>query len=211
LQEAAYYDIHNFTKWDATFMSKGKAYMKWVDAERAAGHLVAGAYYLTSENIDCYFLAVVVNMTAGQAMVCKEVSCLQWFATNHEHIGADRFEVENETVLLCLKTQIANRAKKLEEKSNGSDPNKGLKDVLPEFEREILMRHVYGNGTSSTADAAMMNFLFHLGSVKRRDFHSIKTLLSISASMIEGVTKAVVGDFATYQYIFPGLMELTDA
>jgi hypothetical protein len=34
-------------------------------------------------------------------------------------------------------------AKKLEEKGNGSDPHKGLKDVLPGVKREITMQHVY--------------------------------------------------------------------
>jgi hypothetical protein len=68
LQEAAYNDI---------IISKWKAYIEWVDAERATGCLVAGVYYLTCENVDRYFLAVVVNMTAGQAMVCKELLALQ--------------------------------------------------------------------------------------------------------------------------------------
>jgi hypothetical protein len=145
LQEAAYNGIRNSTKCDPTYRSKWNAYTKWVDAERAAGRLVAGAYYLTRENVDRYFLAVVVDMTAGKASVRKEVSALQWFANNREHVGADRFVVENAIVLICLKTQIANRSKTLEEKGNGSDPHKGLKDVLPEFEREILMRHVYSN------------------------------------------------------------------
>jgi hypothetical protein len=34
LQEAAYNGVHNSTKCDAMYMSKWKAYMKWVDAER---------------------------------------------------------------------------------------------------------------------------------------------------------------------------------
>ncbi len=58
---------------------------------------------------------------------------------NREHVGADKFVVENETVLLCKRKQIVNRAKRLEELSSGSEPHKGLKDVLPKFEREILM------------------------------------------------------------------------
>jgi hypothetical protein len=48
-------------------------------------------------------------------------------------------------VLLCLKMQISNRSKMLEEKGNGSDPHKGLKDVLPAFESKILMRYVCDN------------------------------------------------------------------
>jgi hypothetical protein len=109
LQEAAYDDIHNSTKCDtAMYTSKWKAYMKWVDAESTAGCLAAGAYYLMHEDVDCYFLTVVVNTTAGKGTVCKEALTLQWFETNHKHVGADSFEVENETVLLCLKMQIAN-------------------------------------------------------------------------------------------------------
>jgi hypothetical protein len=78
--------------------------------------MLRGAYYLTRQTLARYFLSVVVNMTAGQAMVRKEISALQWFATNREHVGADRFEVENKAVLLCLKTQIANCSKKARRK-----------------------------------------------------------------------------------------------
>jgi hypothetical protein len=145
LQEAANNAIRTSTKCDATYKNKWKAYTKWVDTVRAAGHLPAGPYYLTRENVDRYFLAVVVNMTAGAATVRKEVSTLQWYANNREHVGPVNFEVENDVVILCLQTQITNRKKALEEKSSGHDPHKGLKDVLPECEREILMRHVYQN------------------------------------------------------------------
>jgi hypothetical protein len=70
--------------------------------------------------VDCYFLAVVVNMTAGKSMVHKEVFAPQWFATNHKQVWADSSEIENETVLLCLKMQIAICTRKLAEKGNGT-------------------------------------------------------------------------------------------
>jgi hypothetical protein len=61
-------------------------------------------------NVDKYFHTVVVNMTDGPKMVHKTVVALKWYTDNHEHIGK-QFSVESKSTLLCLKTQIANRAK----------------------------------------------------------------------------------------------------
>jgi hypothetical protein len=63
------------------------------------------------------------------------------------HTVGQNFSVESESTSLCLKTQIANRAKNIEDKGNGTDPHKGLKDLLPVPDREKIMRYIYGSRT----------------------------------------------------------------
>jgi hypothetical protein len=53
-------------------------------------------------------------------------------------------------------------------------------------------------GMSSAADEViMMNFPFHSGSDRRSELNSFNTSLSMTLSMIDGVTEAVVADLAT--------------
>jgi hypothetical protein len=52
-------------------------------------------------------------------------------------------------------------------------------------------------GTSLEAAVAMKNFLFQAGSDRESVLQVFKTLSSMTSVGIDGVTKAVVADFAT--------------
>jgi hypothetical protein len=88
--------------------------------------------------VDKYFHAVVVKMTTTAKTVRKSVVALKWYADNREHVGKN-FSVESESTALCLKAQIANREKNIEDTGNGTDPHKGLKDLLPVPDREKMV------------------------------------------------------------------------
>ena len=79
--------------------------------------------------------------------VRKSVVALQWYADHWERIGQN-VVVESDICKLCLKTQIANKEKNIiAAKGSGTDPHKGLKDVLPTPERKKIMRYIYGRRT----------------------------------------------------------------
>jgi hypothetical protein len=64
-------------------------------------------------------------------------------------------------------------------------------------------------GTLSEAFVAIKNFSFHSCRDKESALHSTKTSLSMTVVVIEGVTKAVVVDLATYNS--PGTTSFLDA
>jgi hypothetical protein len=133
------------TKCDKTYVGKFKHYCRWIDGEREAGRIAADQpTYISRTNVDLYFHAVVVKFTTAPKTVRKSLVALQWYADYREHVG-QKFKVESESTMLCMKTQKADKERNLAAKSNGTDPHKGLKDLLPLPERVKLLKYIYGN------------------------------------------------------------------
>jgi hypothetical protein len=90
-----------------------------------------------------YFQAVEVKMTTTPKTAHKTVVALKWCTYHCKHIGK-KFLIESESVTLYLKTQIANKVMNMAAIGNGTDPNKGLKDLHPQPDREkILLHHIW--------------------------------------------------------------------
>jgi hypothetical protein len=119
-------------------------------------------------------------MTTQPKTVRKTVSALAWYAKNREHVGRE-FEIESEDTTLCLKTQKANLQENLLV-GNGTVPHKGLKDVLPEPDRELIMRHVYG----SRIDWGPLSVSFTWGQNAALRGHSVRNLVYCDMNMSRG-------------------------
>jgi hypothetical protein len=170
------------TKCDRTYSGKYNHFCRWVDAERVGGRIPSDQpTYITRMNVDKYFHEVVVNMTTTPKTVRKSIVALKWYADNKEHIG-EKFSVESETTSLCLKTQIANKAKNLATNGNGTDPHKGLKDLLPVPDREKIMRYIYASRT----DWGALSVSFTWGQNAGLRGHSMRGMVYADINMSKG-------------------------
>jgi hypothetical protein len=170
------------TKCDRTYKGKFKHFCRWVDGERVGGRIPSDQpTYITRLNVDKYFHAVVVKMTTTAKTVRKSVVALKWYADNRGHVGKN-FSVESESTALCLKAQIANREKNIEDTGNGTDPHKGLKDLLPVPDREKMLRYIYGSRT----DWGGLSVSFTWGQNAALRGHSMRGLVYSDINMSRG-------------------------
>jgi hypothetical protein len=170
------------TKCDKTYVGKFKHYCRWVDEERTAGRIPSDQLtYISRTNVDSYFHAVVVKFTTAPKTVRKSLVALQWYADYREHVGK-KFKVESESTILCMKTQKANKEKNISEKSNGTDPHKGLKDMLPVPDREKLLSYIYANRT----DWGSLSVSFTWGQNAALRGHSMRGMTYADINMSRG-------------------------
>lgn len=115
-------------------------FIAWVDEH---GVVEEDGKYITRLNVDLYFTEHVAFYRTGTSGTIKRiVQGLQWFSSKKENPGSG-FLVENAVVKLALDTN-KERQKNMETIRPGTDPHKGLKDVLPTSDRILIMDHIYG-------------------------------------------------------------------
>ena len=107
--------------------------------------------FLTPENLEEYYsIHVAHHRTGTRNTLCCIASSLQWWANNREYVGEPtRLLCRTPLFLDCVTTALERqRVEKLQPDSTEStrrapDPHKGLKDVLPEPDRQLIMEHVF--------------------------------------------------------------------
>ena len=92
--------------------------------------------------MDHYFTRVCATRRGNKNTLGKAVWGLQWYATNRDHIGAV-FIVKSPAVEQAILSQHAFNEQSGGTAKPGSDPHKGLKDILPESSRLRFMQHIY--------------------------------------------------------------------
>ena len=131
---------------DTTYVNEWKLYQSWVVINRDAHNLdpaVGRAKHITRKNVDAYYLHVVVDKDGNKNTANRVCSALQWFANYREH-PAGGFVVKSPTVEHCVAVQQAKFKTGVSSTDKaGTDPHKGLKDVLPESDRRTIMDHIY--------------------------------------------------------------------
>ena len=123
---------------DPSYINEYKRFVKWVKAQPELE--TQRAPFISRRNIDHYFSRVVVYRTGTQNTIGRIVSALQKCAQVFEH-HVD-FVVKSTDVVQALATQKALQSKRSTGKG-GTDPHKGLKDILLERDKVRLMKHVY--------------------------------------------------------------------
>ena len=127
---------------DGTYKNAWKNYVEWVKTNLNQSQ----PPFLTHENIAHYFTRVVALKSVKAGTVARYVSALQFYADNevseHASNGKGSFTVScaatDEAKQLC-----AMRLKSGTGSKKGSDPHKGLKDVLTLPQRRTILQYIY--------------------------------------------------------------------
>ena len=134
--------IRDNTVCDKSYISEYNRYCLWV-AEQPELH-TSEAPFITRTNVDHYFTRVVSARLGTRNTVRRCVSSLQWYASHREHIGEDpAFVVASPDVEEAMRAQKTLMMSAGGASSNGSDPHKGLKDILPLSEKLLIMKYIY--------------------------------------------------------------------
>jgi hypothetical protein len=128
---------------DGTCRSEHKRCCEWVQSQAA---LVAPeAPFLSRDNIDHCFARVISRCAGLVNGMTRVVNALECHAAKAEHVGAmPAFVVRSPLVESALALQKVFNVENSGAANPGSDPHKGLKDVLPESSQLTHMRHIYG-------------------------------------------------------------------
>jgi hypothetical protein len=131
------------SKCDSTYRSEYKRYCKWVQNEAAL--VTPEAPFLSRNNVDHYFTRVISRRAGLVNGMTRVVNALEWHAAKVEHVGAiPAFVVRSPLVESALVLQKVFNVENGGTANPGSDPHKGLKDILPESSQLTYMRHIYG-------------------------------------------------------------------
>lgn len=127
---------------DSSYVCEYNKYKAWVRTNRERHALDAAL--ITRKNIDAYYVHEVVSRDGKKNTVGRILWALQWFSDYRER-PAEGFVVKSATTKTCVSVQQAQyKAGTTGDGKAGTDPHKGLKDVLPESDRRKLLTHIYG-------------------------------------------------------------------
>ena len=115
---------------DNSYVNEYKRFIRWV----AANNLGEVGKWITRESVDEYFRIAVVLRTCAKPSISRIVQSLQWFYDNLESPGGG-FVVKCPVVESLINQQQENRTN-MPSSALGTDPRKGLKDVLSEPEKK---------------------------------------------------------------------------
>ena len=134
--------IMDMTSCDKSYTSEFKRFTDWVKNQPDLRTAVAP--FLTCTNVDHYFTRVISCRNGCPNSMGRIVNSLDWYAKHREHVGANpAFKTRSPLVDSALVTQKAFNRTSGGTANPGSDPHKGLKDILPEASRILMMRHIY--------------------------------------------------------------------
>jgi hypothetical protein len=154
-----------------TYAFVWRSYVKWLknDPQIRAEQ----PPFLTRDNIHHYFTRVVACKKIVPGSAKRYVTALQWYADydpTEGHASAVRgsFKVCDATVETALRAQKAHYRESGGSGNLGSDPHKGLKDVLSLPQRRRILQYIYRARTSDWGPASV-NFTWGLNVAVRGD------------------------------------------
>jgi hypothetical protein len=115
-----------------------KKFVNWV----AENDMCEGDKWIHRRSVDEYFDIAVVRRTCSKPCISCIVQSLQWFYTNLEACRGEVFIVKSAAVDSSINQQQENRLSS-PSLTLGTDPRKGLKDVLSEPDRKKIASHIY--------------------------------------------------------------------
>lgn len=123
---------------DSSYQGEYKKFVHWVEENNMRK---GEDKYIHRDSVDEYFRKAVVLRTCAKESISRIVQALQWFHNNLES-PATQFLVKNAVVMEAIAQQQENRRNR--PSSNlGTDPCKGLKDVLPESDKKKILAHIH--------------------------------------------------------------------
>jgi len=135
---------------DRSYIREQNNYKEWVDSMRLHGKLLPGPKYITRQNIDKYFVNVVVNKLVKPTTVDRIVYALQKMADYDEYadsingfdIKADNVDGGN-LVKVSLKLQEYRYNAYILRKQSIEDPHCDLKtNMLSKENKSMFIDHV---------------------------------------------------------------------
>ena len=122
---------------DASYQNEYKKFVYWAEENN---HGVGGKY-IYRESVDEYFRIAVVDRTCAKASISRIIQALQWMYNNLE-VPAGDFVVRSPVVAAAVDQQQENRRNSPSCKL-GTDPHKGLKDVLAESDKKKIASYMH--------------------------------------------------------------------
>jgi hypothetical protein len=131
------------SKCDSTCRSEHKQCCKWVQSQAAP--VTPEAPFLSRDNVDHHFARVISRLAGLVNGMTRVINALEWHAAKVEHVGAmPAFVVRSPLVESALVLQKVFNVENGGAANPGSDPHKGLEDILPESSQLTCMRHIHG-------------------------------------------------------------------
>jgi hypothetical protein len=132
------------SKCDSSYDNEYRRFCQWVSAQPELGCI--GPPYLSRLNIDHYFSRFITTRVGCVGNLRRVVNALQWYASHREHVGSlPAFICTSPVVEESLKAQRLFNTASGGSGNPGSDPHYGLKDILPENDKVLIMSHIYRN------------------------------------------------------------------
>jgi hypothetical protein len=129
-----------------TYRREYTTFLKWVtdniDDPLLGLVIDDGACFITRSNVDTYFRTVAVQRIGNKNTASRIHQALQWFYTNVENPTGE-LKVKSIAVESALREQ-QDHHRIVSTVHSGTDPHKGLKDLLPESDKRTLLRYIYG-------------------------------------------------------------------
>jgi hypothetical protein len=121
-------------------------YCTWVEGKNLRLPTSAIDKFIHRAAIDRYFKDVIVLRNGNQNTVGRIVSSLQWVWDYVEETREDdHLKILNPVVARALRDQQTDWKVRQHQVNAGSDPFKGLKDLMPVDDRLKIMRHIHKN------------------------------------------------------------------
>jgi hypothetical protein len=124
---------------DSSYTNEYKRFVFWAEENNLC---VGDDYnYIHRNAVDRYFREAVVLRTCAKESIMRIVHSLQWFYDNFEMPGT-LFVLKNPVVKEAIRQQVQNRSH-MPSSNLGTDPHKGLKDILAEPDKKIILAHIH--------------------------------------------------------------------
>jgi hypothetical protein len=135
-------NIRDNTDCDKSYHYEYANFSKWVQAQPELNTPMPP--FLTRINVDHYFSRVISHRVVCPNTARRVMNALDWYGTHREHVGADpAFECKSALVEGALKSQKVYNDLNGGNSKPGSDPHMGLKDILPQSDKLLMMDYIY--------------------------------------------------------------------
>jgi hypothetical protein len=134
--------IRDNSSCDKSYHYEYKNFKEWVIAQPELA--TAMPPFLTRANVDHYFTRVISKKLVCNGSAVRVKNALDWYSKHREHVGRDPpFECTSQAVSGALRSQKIFNDLHGGNAKPGADPHKGLKDILPEKDKKLMMEYIY--------------------------------------------------------------------
>jgi hypothetical protein len=140
-------DVVARRKKDRSYGSEYKRFCRWVEANYLG--LAADANtYISRDTVDAYFFQEVVDRGGQRNNINRIASSIQWCYDNIEQPGGTgpTFLIRSGIVKAAINQQQENWLHRGSVMHLGSDPHKGLKDLMPLADKLLVARSIQERG-----------------------------------------------------------------
>lgn len=127
---------------DKTYINEYTRFCKWVTDQPSLETIQVP--FITRTNVDHYFSLVIAKKKGIRNSISRVKSALQFIAKHRERVG-EGFLVSSPIVEEALLAQKVHQSAVGGVANAGTDPHKGLKDILPLSDKLLIMIYIYAS------------------------------------------------------------------